>query len=70
MERKFVNSSSVVSVGYEPTLQTLEIEFVSGAVYQYSNVPKQVYDDLLAAPSIGQYVSSNIRNVFSVRKVG
>ena len=38
MQRDYVSSSNIVSVGYDPASETLEIEFQSGAVYQYYNV--------------------------------
>ena len=40
MERQHVNSSNLESVGYDPTTQTLEIEFLNGGLYQYSGVPE------------------------------
>lgn len=35
MERQYVSSSNIASIGYDPDNQVLEIEFLSGAVYQY-----------------------------------
>ena len=39
----------------------LEIQFNSGTLYQYLNVPKEIYDELLAAPSKGKYFWQYIR---------
>jgi len=39
MDREMVASSTVLSIGYEPSSNTLEVEFKSG-VYQYYNVPE------------------------------
>lgn len=69
MQRTPVESSNLVSVGYDKKLKKLEVEFISGAVYAYSNVPPNVYEELMAASSHGSYFSSHIRNSFSFRKV-
>ena len=49
MERQYVSSSNIASIGYDPDNQVLEIEFLSGAVYQYYDVPQSVYDGLMAS---------------------
>lgn len=67
MRRRYVKSASVRSVGYEGT--TLEIEFVSGAVYQYFEVPQPTYAGLLAAESIGHYVNTEIKPYYEFREV-
>lgn len=55
MERVQVESSNLVSVGYNPETATLEIEFHSGSIYQYSGVPEDVYRGLMNAGSKGRY---------------
>jgi len=64
-----VESSNLKSVGYDPTTRTLEIQFLSGSVYQYSGVPAGVYEALLAAPSKGQYFHRAIRLTYPFKKV-
>lgn len=39
MDRETVQSSNIASVGYDLSSSTLEIEFKSGGIYQYSGVP-------------------------------
>jgi hypothetical protein len=46
MERFAVSSSKIASVGFN--IDTLEVEYVSGAIYQYTPVERSVYDDVLA----------------------
>lgn len=62
MRRKAVSSSAISSVGYDPEARTLEVEFSSGAVYDYYGVPPKVYASLMSAPSKGQFVSRRIRD--------
>jgi len=67
MQRKQVKSSNVRSVGYDETKQILEIEFTSGAIYQYLNVPENIYVKLMTAPSIGKAVHELLRGKFDFK---
>ncbi|HUL40286.1 MAG TPA: KTSC domain-containing protein [Burkholderiales bacterium] len=69
MERKSVSSSTIRSVGYEAGSQTLEIEFTSGSIYQYSRVSPEIYRKLMAAPAIASYFKDNIEEEFTARRV-
>jgi len=69
MNRTPVSSSNLVSVGYDPSTRTLEIEFKKGRVYQYSNVPQDVYEGLMSAPSHGKYHHRHIKNRYSYSRV-
>ncbi len=64
MLREAVESSTMKSVGYEATSRILEIEFESGAVYQYLGVSARVHEELLGAESKGRYFNSEIRDVY------
>jgi len=59
--RQPVRSHALAAVGYSKRLHALEVEFVSGAVYRYSNVPPQIYRDLLSAASKAQFYDTNVR---------
>ena len=64
MEREQVSSSNVKSIGYNINTSILEVEFKNGRVYQYFNVPINVYNALINASSIGKYLNSNIVGVY------
>lgn len=64
MEREQVSSSNVKSIGYDINTSILEVEFKNGRVYQYFNVPINVYNALINASSIGKYLNSNIVGVY------
>ena len=64
MERQPISSSNIVSAGYEPATQTLEVEFKNGAVWQYMNFPEYMWFEFLGAPSQGKYFMSQIRPRF------
>ncbi|TKJ43715.1 KTSC domain-containing protein [candidate division TA06 bacterium B3_TA06] len=61
MKRIPVQSSNLVSVGYNRSTQVLEVEFHGGRIYQYFGVPLALYDGLMNAPSKGQYLDQNIK---------
>ena len=61
MVRSIVNSSAIRSVGYDGATATLEVEFMSGAVYEYREIPEQLYIDLLSAESKGGYFDAHVR---------
>jgi hypothetical protein len=61
MERTTVSSSNINSIGYEAETQTLEIEFMRGSVYQYSDVPVEEYEAIMNADSKGKYFNANIK---------
>jgi hypothetical protein len=62
--RQPVHSHALAAVGYSRRLRALEVEFISGAIYRYSNVPPQVYHDLLRAASKAQFYDTNVRGHF------
>ncbi|MFN3762814.1 MAG: KTSC domain-containing protein, partial [Anaerolineae bacterium] len=57
-------------VGYDEDTRTLEIEFHSGGIYQYYDVPPEIYQELLNAPSLGKYFHAKIRNTYRYNRVG
>ncbi len=50
MNRESVQSSMIASLGYESNTSTLEVEFNSGAVWQYFDVPESIYYDMQRVP--------------------
>ena len=62
MKRISVLSSVIRSAGYNSLTSTLEIEFVSGAVYQYSDLPAEVYAALISSESKGSYFDTYVRS--------
>jgi len=69
MQRISVVSSDIKSVGYDIPSSLLEIEFHSGGVYQYSNVPEHIYSALMSASSKGKYFHQNIRDKYKTTKI-
>jgi hypothetical protein len=69
MNRIPVTSSSLHSVGYDDECEILEVQFGSGSVYQYLHVPRDVYEMLMTAPSVGNFFVAQIKDRFPYRQV-
>jgi hypothetical protein len=69
MNRQFVQSSNLASVGYNSQAAVLEIEFNSGSVYQYYGVPKAIYEGLMSANSHGRFFHAYIRDVYQYQRI-
>ena len=48
-----VESTTLSTIAYDDARDLLQLEFCSGAIYQYFDVPAAVHADLLYAPSKG-----------------
>ena len=68
MEKEPVTSSNVVSVGYDASSETLEVEFKNG-VYQYYNVPQLIYEQMMTAESVGKFLNVYIKPEYPCAKV-
>ena len=68
-EMQPVTSSSIASVGYEPTEEAVYIEFNSGATYRYLGVEESEFHSLVAASSVGSFFNENFKNVYQFEKV-
>lgn len=62
MVRQLVSSSDLRSFGYDSETSTLEIEFNSGGIYIYLNVPYYEYQNLLNSSSKGKYFHAHIKH--------
>jgi hypothetical protein len=62
--------STIANITYDPGTKTLEIEFRgSGEIYRYFDVPADIYEKLLKAPSRNVYLHSQIMKNFRFQKV-
>lgn len=56
-----VQSSRIAAIGYHSEIETLSIQFPSGAVYRYANVTPAFFAELQAAESKGSFFEREIR---------
>ena len=57
-------SSAIARAAYDPGAATLDLWYRGGDRYRYFAVPEAVYEDLLAAPSAGEFVNREIKPRF------
>jgi len=58
------------SIGYDANNSTLEIEFNSGAVWQYFDFSESSWYEFEAAKSQGKFFHREIKNQYSESRVG
>jgi hypothetical protein len=56
-----LSSSAISSAGYDDETQTLDVSFTSGQTYTFQNVPSEIFDGLISAPSPGRYYHQQIK---------
>jgi hypothetical protein len=69
MHRIPVTSSNIHSIGHDAPTAVLEVEFTSGDVYQYFNVPENLFQQFLGSSSHGQFLNDHIRYNYRYQKV-
>ncbi|MBX9445113.1 KTSC domain-containing protein [Dickeya chrysanthemi] len=69
MQRKRVSSTELFAVGYDPDNSILEIELLNGSLYQYKNVARMIYEELMESNAKARYYARYIRNSFPYNKL-
>jgi hypothetical protein len=68
-DRTKVESSSIASIGYTRSTSALEIEFRSGAIYRYRDVPITAFKEFMKAESKGRFFAAQIRGKYAYEKI-
>ena len=78
------NSSTILTVWYKKESETLLVEFKASIfppggrlnedvwnlkIYQYDNVPEEIFNEFRTAPSAGSYMAKNIKGKFTYKKL-
>ncbi len=61
-------SSVVAAIRYDTSSSTLRVVYVSGAVYDYKNVPEKVYNEMKKASSKGEFLNKEIKPNYEFEK--
>lgn len=64
-----IESSNLDRIGYDLSTHTLAIEFKSGHVHHYDDVPASLVVDLADAISKGRFYAQNIKGKFTSQKM-
>jgi len=68
-EMTAVDSSNLESVGYDEANRELYVRFLDNQTYVYSEVPPQLYEELLQAPSKGSFLNRAIKGAYIYRQL-
>jgi inosine/xanthosine triphosphate pyrophosphatase family protein len=69
MQRLPVESSDIVSIGYDPAQKLLEVEFQGGRIYHYRDVEANIYAQFMRADSYGTFFFAHINGRYRYQKV-
>lgn len=64
----YVDSSNIEAIGYDDSAQELHVRFLSGGYYIYHDVPRQIFDGLMSAPSKGSFLNREIKGIYQFTK--
>jgi hypothetical protein len=70
MTRHWDERSAVRSVSFERPTHTLRVQFESGAMYDFADVPERIYDELAHAPERDAFFRENVRDEYAATRVG
>jgi len=62
-------SSVVAAIRYDANTYTLRVIYVSGSIYDYKNVPENVYKDMRSASSKGEFLNKHIKPNYEFEKI-
>jgi hypothetical protein len=68
-EKSTFDSTSLAGASYDRQARLLELEFRTGAIYRYREVPPEIHAGLLRAASKGRYFTQHIRGRFAFEKI-
>lgn len=64
-----VDSSTISRMGYDDTRKVLSVEFKNGSRYEYYDLPANIFQQMKAAASKGQFLSANIKGRYRYARV-
>jgi hypothetical protein len=70
MTKHWDEESAVRSVTFERATHTLRVQLVSGATFDFADVPEHLYDELVRSPWRDDFFREHVRDEFSAKRVG
>ena len=69
MQRRAANPTCIYSAGYNQNTLTFEVELQSGKVFQYYDLPQNIYDEFTQAKSKTLFYNEKIRDVYAFSRI-
>lgn len=63
-------STVIDKISYDVASSTLRIIFLSGNIYDYENVPLEIYQAMKQARSKGIFFNEKIKGSYSYKRIG
>ncbi|MGK7886225.1 MAG: KTSC domain-containing protein [Crocosphaera sp.] len=60
--------SHIQAVGYDGHTKILKVNYKSGSIYTYFQVPDQIFQTMLKTHNLGTYINSNIRGNYHYQR--
>lgn len=57
-------SSNIARLHYDAETAVLKIEFRSGKTYSYEDIPYDIFNAFVSAPSAGKFFNTTIKGVY------
>jgi len=64
-----LKSTNLRAVEYDPFMKTMVLRFHTGGDYEYINVGRKIFNDLVKAESAGKFFHTHIRGKYEFLKV-
>jgi hypothetical protein len=64
-----INSSNLKSATYQTEAKTLAVTFKNGSIYEYYDVPWEIFTKLRMSDSQGKFLNAYINKVYKYKKV-
>jgi hypothetical protein len=64
-----VQSDNIIKIGYDASQHTMRVCFTKGAVYDYAEVPEEIFRMFCAAPSKGKFFKDQIKFRYGYKKL-
>lgn len=64
-----IKSTNLKNAKYDTELKSLVVEFNNGAIYEYENVPWEIFTKFRMAESQGSFFSKNISRTYKYKKI-
>jgi hypothetical protein len=62
-------STVIASMDYNPETSTLRVTFVSGMIYEYKDVPEEIYIAMKTSGAKGIYLNQHIKGKYPFEKI-
>ena len=67
--KKKLQSSMAEAINYEPEEKRLQVEFLSGSVYEYEDVEPETWEEFCEAKSPGSFYNQEIKGMYDSRRL-